>query len=195
VNRLLQYDAAEIKSISGQLKDLSGSIASWTPDSTEPLFDASLFEATTRILAPIALFPSTIEGISRFSDAVGLSIRAVNTPLKKAFHKPIIGKPITAPEEVSAGVNALIERIQEYFSHIDQVTNDVDTLIQHLGAVASDSLLISQGIEDFASGKSQDNPVDDASAMSAWNAARSDAEGYVSAVVGKTRAAKLLLVK
>jgi hypothetical protein len=190
--RLLQYDATEVKSIVAQLKDMSKDIAEWTSESTNPLFDVSLFKAAGHTLDPIAHFPDTVDGIARFSDAVGLSIRVINTPLKKVFHKPLVGNPISTPEIVSAGVIAIVERIREYFADIDRVVSDVDALVLHLDGVSSDALLIPKGIEEFASAKPGDSPVDAGTAKKAWREASSAAEGFISTVIGKTSAAKLM---
>jgi hypothetical protein len=169
---------------------LSETIAGWTHESTDPLFEGSLFSAATHILYPIARFPATDDGIARFSSAVGLSTQVANTPLKEVFEKPVIGD-CTSPQEVSAGTIALVERIQEYFSYIDNVVAEVDSLVTHLKAVATDASLVPKGIEQFADGLSSDNPVDAATVIEAWKDTGSSAGAYILAVVGLTNAAKL----
>ncbi|KAJ8502993.1 hypothetical protein ONZ45_g11247 [Pleurotus djamor] len=189
VVRLLHYDASEVKSINAQLKKLTETISSWSPDSTNALFNSSLSDTATHILKPIADFPSTVDGIARFADALGLSIRAVNTPLNTVFHKPIIGRPISSPEVISQALNDLVDHIHGYFAHIDKVIADVDALVRNLNEVASHALLIPKGIDDFANGKSSEDPVDSATAEKAWNEAGLASEGFVSTIVGKSSAA------
>ncbi|KIK57581.1 hypothetical protein GYMLUDRAFT_753215 [Collybiopsis luxurians FD-317 M1] len=188
VTRLLQYDAPKVKSIISELKTLSEVIATWTPDSTDGVFDSSLFDAATPILAPIANFLPTADGITSFADATGLSIQAINIPLKKAFQKPVVGEPIATPDAVFKAIDAaLVGRTKKYFGHVNHVVRDVNALVEHLEAVASAALLIPEGLDAFATGQSGSDPVTAEDTVKAWNEASTAADEFVSAIIGRAK--------
>lgn len=168
-----------------ELENLAKLILTWTSTSTDSIFDSTLFDLVSRILDPIANFPSTTDGIARLADSLHLPIRAINVPLKKVFQKPLIGSPTSTPEVVSSAVSAMQELVRDYFSRIDKVLDNVGALVRFLDAVASNALLIPKGVEDFATGKSHAGAfVDSATAEKAWTEAGSAADGFVKAISG-----------
>ena len=186
IAHILSFDKKKIALIAKQIEELSTKIAAWTSDSTDPLFDEDLFSLTTHILSPIAQFPVTADGYARFADAVDASVQVVKTELKKAFHKPLIGKPLTTPEVVAKSLTELTGKISAYFATIDKIVAGVNEIVRDLTTAASCAAHVPKGIEDFGAGVTGTKPVDAAEAAAAWKKAGNAASGFVSAIIGKS---------